>query len=197
MQKQGPARLMIIPRRLPPEGRLPWASGPHGGPLATTGRTMHHHPPTPDPLLRGLVMITRHRDRPLSEADICAACGIPLQGLTVDALREAAGRLGYKAALITLAADKLVELPVPFIALPRDPAQPPVVVAGRWDGAFSVWNPLSDETRLVANEALLERSDRALLVRPRSGPTRGLGGRLWSALRKGLARLVRRLSHPA
>ncbi len=158
---------------------------------------MSQYPTTPDPLLRGLVMITRHRNRPLSEADICAACDAPTQRLTVDTLRQVAGRLGYRVALITLAPDKLRELPVPFIALPRDLDQPPVVVAGRWDGAFSVWNPLNDETRLVVNEALLARSDRILLVRPLNNAGRGPEWRLWIGLRKWLVRLVRRVRRRA
>jgi hypothetical protein len=56
-------------------------------------------PPRPDPLLQGLLRLTRQLERPCAEAELKAAAAIPEAGADAACLARLAERLGFAPRL--------------------------------------------------------------------------------------------------
>ncbi|HEX8374621.1 MAG TPA: ABC transporter transmembrane domain-containing protein, partial [Geminicoccaceae bacterium] len=71
-------------------------------------------PSRPDPLLQGLLRLTRQLERPCAEAEIKAAAAVPESGADAACLARLAERLGFAPRLERATKARLGRIPAPF-----------------------------------------------------------------------------------
>ncbi len=74
-------------------------------------------PPRPDPLLQGLLRLTRQLERPCAEAELKAAAAVPETGADPACLARLAERLGFTPRLERATKARLGRAPAPFLLL--------------------------------------------------------------------------------
>jgi ATP-binding cassette, subfamily B, bacterial HlyB/CyaB len=144
-----------------------------------------------DTLFMALMRLAREFDRPVSEADIRAACPVPETGMTVNAFIQAARRLGYRVKRVPFSARGAAQLPTPFVILGGADAGAQVAL-NRQDGLLTVSSALSrGETTATFDEAAGGASE-ALLVTPEkaTGPNPTWHGMISSRIKSVAKELI-------
>ena len=118
-----------------------------------------------DSLMRATLYVAQQIGRPVSEADIRRLAAVPAAGLDEAAFLTAAGRLGLEARAVDLMADRLDELPLPFVLLAAgQPAH--VVVAGK-AGQWVVLDVIEARAWHLSADEVMSLGGRALTMRER------------------------------
>jgi ABC-type bacteriocin/lantibiotic exporter with double-glycine peptidase domain len=118
-----------------------------------------------DCLLRGLGLLSRRFDRPLSPADIRAAGPVPAQLGAIESFQRIAEKLGYRIAVSSLNEDTLDQLPTPFFILPHR-EQAPLLITERRGNVLFAHDLASGEARILNRDFLRQSPLTVLLVRP-------------------------------
>jgi type I secretion system LssB family ATPase len=118
-----------------------------------------------DTLFMALLRLTQEYDRPVSEADVRAACPVPDAGMTVNAFTQAANRLGYRVKRVAFSERNAKQLPMPYVLL-GGPGKGAMVVLSQKAGMLTLSNPVGNRETVVTIEAAAANAREALMVTP-------------------------------
>jgi HlyB family type I secretion system ABC transporter len=123
--------------------------------------------PQIDMLLRCLMRATQFFGRPVGESDIRAAVPSIDDRMTVESMRLAGQRLGYKIGAAGLNGQTVEHLPVPFIVTNAGATEARLVL-DRTGGTYQVYDPEKPNLLELQAAEVLALGDGAVLLRPQS-----------------------------
>jgi ABC-type bacteriocin/lantibiotic exporter with double-glycine peptidase domain len=143
--------------------------------------------PAVDSLMRALLYVARQLGRPVSEADLRSAAGLPDGPLDPAAFRLAARRLGFDPQTIDLDCATAASLPTPFVLLGAD--RPARVVVSVKEGRAVLLDVVEGRLLETAFDGL-EGQALALRAPPAIPPSTSWHAPIWRAIRPALAQLA-------
>jgi ATP-binding cassette, subfamily C, bacterial LapB len=125
----------------------------------------------PDPLLRCLVALASHHDRPVAPEAVIAGLPLPYGRLTPELFARAAQRIGYGAQVIKRPLRRMNPLVLPAVLLLHD-GDACLVMKLTPGSQAEIYDPNTD-SRTTVDWSDLEAaySGRAILVKPKAQPT--------------------------